>query len=398
MAGALDGIRVLDLGTRIGAPFAATLLAELGADVIKVEHPRTGDFMRSIGPFDGETSLFWSVEGRGKRSITLDLSVPDGQALLRRLVEHADVLVENFRPGTLEKWGLAPDDLRSINPRLVVGRVSVYGQDGPYRDRPGLDRNGIALGGLLGITGEPDGPPVRPGVIIADYLAALFTAIGILASLVERERSGDGQGLEVSLVESVLRVMEWTVAAYDRLGVVRERTGNRLPNSAPVGNYRTADDRWVCIVAAGDGLFPRLCAAIGRPELLDDERFATLRARAENADEIDSIVAAWCAERTLATIEETLLAHDVPVSGVYTIDQIVADPQIKSRGSIIEVDDPVLGPVHQQAPVPRLDRTPAEVARGAPVLGADDEAIYLGLLGLEPGEYDDLRARGVIGG
>jgi crotonobetainyl-CoA:carnitine CoA-transferase CaiB-like acyl-CoA transferase len=186
--GALEGIRVLDLGTRVGAPFAATLLGELGADVIKVEQPGAGDFMRSIGPFDGETSLWWSVEGRGKRSITLDLSKPAGQDVLRRLVMHADVLVENFQPGTLERWNLAPDDLRALNPRLVVSRVSVYGQDGPYRDRPGLDRNGIALGGLLGITGYADRPPVRPGVIIADYLTALFNTIGVLAALLERER------------------------------------------------------------------------------------------------------------------------------------------------------------------------------------------------------------------
>ncbi|MGZ4241960.1 MAG: CaiB/BaiF CoA transferase family protein, partial [Actinomycetota bacterium] len=255
-AGALDGIRVLDLGTRVGAPFAATLLGELGAAVIKVEQPGTGDFMRTIGPFEDSTSLWWSVEGRGKRSITLDLSKPQGQAVLRRLVPLADVLVENFQPGTLERWNLAPDELRALNPRLVLSRVSVYGQDGPYRERPGLDRNGIALGGLLGITGFPDGPPVRPGIIIADYLTALFNTIGVLAALVERERSGEGQGVELSLYESVLRVMEWTVAGFDRLGIVRERSGNRLANSAPLDNYETADGRFVCIVAGGDGLFP----------------------------------------------------------------------------------------------------------------------------------------------
>lgn len=274
----LGGVRVLDLGTRIGAPFAATLLAELGADVVKVEQPVVGDFLRTIPPFDGGVSLFWAVEGRGKRSITLDLSKPEGQEFLRRLVAHADVLVENFQPGTLERWNLAPGRLREINPRLIVGRVSVYGQDGPYRDRPGLDRNGIALGGLLSITGEPDRPPVRPGVVVADYLAALFNTIGILAALVERARSGEGQQVEVALNESVLRVMEWTVAAYDRLGIVRERAGNRLPNSAPLNNYETSDGRWVCIAAAGDVLFPCLCAAMGRSDLTADPRFVTLEA------------------------------------------------------------------------------------------------------------------------
>ena len=396
MAGALDGIRVLDLGTRVGAPFCATLLGELGADVIKIEEPGTGDFMRSIGPFEQDVSLFWAVEGRGKRSITLDLSDARGQDVLRELVLHADVLVENFRPGTLERWNLAPDALCALNARLIVSRVSVYGQDGPYRDRPGLDRNGIALGGLLGITGYPDDPPVRPGVIIADYLSALFNTVGVLAALVERERSGQGQGVEVALYESVLRVMEWTIAAYDRLGIVRERTGNRLPNSAPLDNYGTADDRWVCIAAAGDGLFPRLCAAMGREDLLGDARFASLRARAEHGDEINAIVGAWCADRRLEEIEAVLVEHEVPVARVARVDEIVADLQVRARRAIVPVEDPVLGPVAQQAPVPRLDRTPLTVPRGAPQLGADNEAVYLGLLGMDRARYDELRAAGVV--
>jgi formyl-CoA transferase len=394
--GALEGIRVLDLGTRVGAPFAATLLGELGADVIKVEQPGAGDFMRTIGPFDGETSLWWSVEGRGKRSITLDLSKPAGQAVLRRLVAHADVIVENFQPGTLERWNIAPDDLRALNPRLVVSRVSVYGQDGPYRDRPGLDRNGIALGGLLGITGYADRPPVRPGVIIADYLTALFNTVGVLAALLERERSGEGQGVELSLFESVLRVMEWTVAGYDRLGIVRERTGNRLPNSAPLDNYETRDGRFVCIAAAGDALFPRLAKAMGRDDLLADDRFGTLPARAQNADAINQIVADWCSERTLEEIEQTLVAAQVPVSGVSTIDQILENPHVRARGSIVTVDDPVIGPVRQQGPVPRLDRTPLRVARGAPMLGEHNEEVYLGLLNMGRTEYEGLRRDGVI--
>jgi crotonobetainyl-CoA:carnitine CoA-transferase CaiB-like acyl-CoA transferase len=396
VTGALDGIRVLDLGTRIGAPFCATLLGELGADVIKVEQPGTGDFLRTIGPFEQDVSLFWAVEGRGKRSITLDLSKPVGQDLLRRLVPHADVLVENFQPGTLERWNLAPETLRALNPKLIVSRVSVYGQDGPYRDRPGLDRNGIALGGLLQITGFADGPPVRPGVIIADYLTALFNTIGVLAALVERTRSGEGQQVELALYESVLRVMEWTVAAYDRLGIVRERTGNRLPNSAPLDNYATADGSWVCIAAAGDVLFPRLCAAMGRPNLPQDDRFATLAQRAANSDEINRIVAEWCAQRTRAEIEETLVAHQVPVSGVYGIDEVLADPQVRAREAVVEVVDPVLGPVRQQAPVPRLDRTPARVGRGAPMLGEHTEEVFVGLLGMSPDELDRLRRDGVI--
>jgi succinyl-CoA---D-citramalate CoA-transferase len=394
--GALDGIRVLDLGTRIGAPFAATLLAELGADVVKVEQPGTGDFLRTIPPFDGETSLFWSVEGRGKRSITLDLSKPRGQDLLRRLVAHADVLVENFQPGTLERWNLAPEDLRAINPRLVVSRVSVYGQDGPYARRPGLDRNGIAMGGLLHITGHADAPPVRPGVVVADYLSGLFNTVGILAALLERERSGEGQGVEVALYESVLRVMEWTIAAQDRLGVVRERTGNRLPNSAPLDNYETGDGRFVCIAAAGDALFPRLCRAMEREDLFNEERFSTLEARAANADAINDVVAEWCRARTLEEIERTLLEHEVPVSRVYDAAEIAADPHVAAREAIITVDDAALGPVRQQAPAPRLDRTPLTVPRGAPRLGQHTDEVLRELLGLSDEDVGALRRDGVI--
>jgi crotonobetainyl-CoA:carnitine CoA-transferase CaiB-like acyl-CoA transferase len=394
--GALDGIRVLDLGTRIGAPFCATLLGELGADVIKVEQPGTGDFLRTIGPFDDGVSLFWAVEGRGKRSITLDLSKPKGQEILRRLVEHADVLVENFQPGTLERWNLAPDDLRAINPRLIVSRVSVYGQQGPYRDRPGLDRNGIALGGLLHITGYPDQPPVRPGVIVADYLTALFNTIGVLGALVDRASSGEGQQVELALYESVLRIMEWTVAAYDRLGIVRERAGNRLPNSAPLDNYECADGVFVCVAAAGDGLFPRLCRAMGRAELLEDERFSSLAARAANADAINAEVAAWCASRSAEEVEGILVAAQVPVSRVYAIDDIVIDPQVVARGSIVEVDDPQLGPIRQQGPVPHLSRTPLSVQRGAPTLGQHNSEVFEELLGLSKAECNELSADGVI--
>src|SRR5438105_5021297 len=394
--GALAGIRVLDLGTRIGAPFAATLLGELGAEVIKIEQPGVGDFMRTIPPLEDGVSLWWAVEGRGKKSVTLDLSKPRGQEVLRRLVEHADVLVENFQPGTLERWNVAPDALRRINPRLIVSRVSVYGQDGPYRDRPGLDRNGIAFGGLLHITGYPDAPPVRPGVIVADYLTALFNTIGVLAALYERERSGQGQGVELALYESVLRIMEWTVAAYDRLGMVRERTGNRLANSAPLDNYETADGAHVCIAAAGDVLFPRLCDAMERPDLLDDDRFATLGARAANGDAINDAVGKWCRSKTASEIEAILIEHQVPVSRVYAVDEIVADPHVQARGSIVEIDDPELGPVKQQSPVPRLDRTPLAVPSGAPRLGEHTDEVLSQLLGTSPEEIAAVRELGVV--
>src|SRR5215467_12763375 len=386
-SGPLVGLRVLDLGTRIGAPFAATLLADLGADVIKVELPGQGDFMRTIGPFDRGQSLFWAVEGRGKRSVTLDLRKPAGQALLRRLVPLADVVVENFQPGTLESWGLGYDVLSALNPGLILTRVSVYGQDGPYRNRPGLDRNGIATGGLMYITGYPDRPPVRPGIIVSDYLTGVFNAFSILSALYERDRrareTGEpprGQWVDLSLYESILRVMEHTLAAYDRLGVVREREGNRLRNSAPLDNWQTSDGKYVCIIAAGDGLFPRLCRAMGREDLLGDPRFETMARRAEHGDEINGIVAAWCRERTSREIQDVLEAHEVPFGVAYSVADIFADPHVAARGDIATVDDPVIGPVRMQGVYPRFSGTPPDPPRGAPRLGEHNEEVYRGLL------------------
>ncbi len=394
----LARLRVLDLGTRIGAPFAATLLADFGADVIKIELPGEGDFMRSIGPFVGDYSLFWAVEGRGKRAITLDVRTARGRELFLRLAEHADVVVENFRPGTLEKWGIGYDALAAANPRIVLARVSVYGQTGPYRLRPGLDRNGIALGGLLYITGYPDRPPVRPGIIIADYLTGVFNAFAIMLALYERDVVGGGRGqtVDLALYESVLRVMEHTIAAYDRLGLVREREGNRLKNSAPLDNWETKDGRYVCIVAAGDGLFPRLARAIGQPELPTDPRFRTLALRAEHADEINAIVAAWCRDHTAREIEDALAAAEVPFSLIYNVAEIVADPQVQARGNIVTVDDPVIGAVRMQGVYPTLSRTPGAIARGAPRLGEHNDEVYRGLLGLDDTTMDALRREGVI--
>ena len=402
-AGPLSGIRLLDLGTRVAAPFAATLLGDLGAEVIKVELPGRGDFLRSIGPFVDGYSLFWAVENRGKKSITCDLRKAAGQALLRRLVPLVDVIVENFQPGTLESWGLGYEALAALNPALVLTRVSVYGQTGPYRDRPGLDRNGIAAGGLLYITGHPDRPPVRPGVVIADYLTGVFNALAIVSALWERDRRARetgaparGQWVDLSLYESVLRVMEHTLAAYDRLGLVREREGNRLANSAPLDNWETRDGKFVCIVAAGDGLFPRLARAMGREDLLADPRFTTLALRAEHGDVINAIVADWCRWRTAAEIADILVRHDVPFGVAYSAADIFADPHVAARGDIVEVDDPVIGPLRMQGVYPRFSRTPGAIRAGAPRLGAHNDEVYGGLLGLAAEERARLAREGVI--
>jgi len=394
MAGPLTGLRVLDLGTRIAAPFCAGLLGEQGAEVIKIEQPGTGDFMREIGPFTEEGySLFWAVEGRGRRSVTLNLRTSRGQELFRSLAATADVVVENFRPGTLERWNIAPG---ALDPRLVVVRISSFGQDGPNSLRPGLDRVGIGYGGLLHLTGYPDRPPVRVGVTISDYLTGVFAAQAAVSALYARDaRGGNGAVVDAALYGSALRILEWTIAAYDKLGIVRSREGNRLANSAPLDNYPTADGKYVCIVAGSDANFSRLCAAMERPDLLADARFTRLVDRAAHNDEINGIVAEWTSARAAADVEAACVEHDVPVATAFTAADMFADAQFAARGDLMEIADPVIGPVRQQAPYPRFVGEPVPVPTGAPVLGADTDAV-LSDLGLEADEVATRRAEGVV--
>jgi crotonobetainyl-CoA:carnitine CoA-transferase CaiB-like acyl-CoA transferase len=403
--GPLHGIRVIDVGTRISAPFCAGLLGELGADVIKVELPGQGDFMRTMGPFvpldDGpDYSLSWAVEGRGRRGVTCDLRRPEGRDLFKRLVATADVLCENFRPGTMERWGLGPEDLPD---ELVYVRISVFGQTGPYAPRPGLDRLGIAFGGLLHLTGEPDRPPVRPGVTVSDYLTGVFAAFAAVAALYGRDAgergaggSGDGEVIDAPLYASILRILEWTLAGYDRLGIVRQREGNRLSHSAPLDNYPTADGFFVCIVAGSDANFSRLCAAMARPDLAADPRFATLAERAARGDEINGLVGEWSASLTAEEITARCVEHDVPVGTAYSAADIFADPHMTARGDLVSIDDPVIGPVRQQAPYPRLSRHPTPVPTGAPRLGEHNHEVWCDLVGLSDAELAELSERGVL--
>ena len=402
MSGPLDGLRVLDLGTRIAAPFCAGLLGEMGADVVKIEQPRHGDFMREIGPFaepksdaDPPYSLFWAVEGRGRRSVTLDLRVEAGQDLFRRLAATADVVVENFRPGTLERWNIAPGDL---DPRLVVVRISSFGQDGPNSHRPGLDRVGIGYGGLLHLTGYPDRPPVRVGVTISDYLTGVFASQAALGALYARDarRQGKGAVIDAALYGAALRVLEWTLPAYDLLGTVRNREGNRLANSAPLDNYPTADGKFVCIVAGSDANFARLCRAMECPDLVKDPRFARLADRAARSDEINGLVAQWTATLPAVVIEERCVAADVPVATAYTASDIFADAHIAARGDLVTVDDPVVGPVRQQAPFPRFVGEPVVAPSGAPRLGAHTREVLTTLSGVDDAMLDELESQGVI--
>jgi crotonobetainyl-CoA:carnitine CoA-transferase CaiB-like acyl-CoA transferase len=397
VTGPLAGLRVLDLGTRIAAPFCAGLLGEQGAEVIKIEQPGTGDFMREIGPFVDGYSLFWAVEGRGRKSVTLDLRQPAGRDLLKRLASRCDVICENFRPGTLERWGIGPADL---DPRLVIVRISAFGQDGPYAKRPGLDRLGIGYGGLLNITGYPDRPPVRPGVTTSDYLTGVFTAQAATAALYRRDAgpnaTGEGAVIDAALYGAVLRILEWTIAGYDKAGLVRQREGNRLTTSAPLDNYPSADGKYVCIVAGSDANFARLCAAMGQPELLDDPRFEKLSDRAEHSDEINGIVAAWTSSLPASEIEARAVEHDVPVATAYTSADICADPHMAARGDLVSVDDPVLGSVRQQAPFPRFVGEVPAPPPGAPRLGEHTREVLSELAGVTDAELDQLAADKII--
>lgn len=399
----LAGLRVLDVGTRISAPFCAAILGEQGAEVIKVEDPRGGDFMRGIGPFEDGYSLWWAVEGRGRKSVTCDLRSERGQELFRSLAAHADVVVENFRPGTVERWNIGADDLPD---RIVYVRISAFGQDGPYRGRPGLDRVGIAVGGLLHLTGEPDRPPVRPGITLSDYLTGVFAAEAAVAALYERDARGSGPGreggtgvgrvIDAPLYGSILRVLEWTIAGHDHLDVVRGRHGNRIPTSAPMDNFPCADQVVVCIAAGSDANFARLCAAMERPELPEDPRFDTLTHRVEHSDELHAIVAAWCASLPSEEVEQRCLASNVPAARAYTAADIAADPHLAARGDLVTVEDPVVGSIRQQAPYPRFDGVPPPVPSGAPRLGEHDDEVWGELVGLSDADLADLRAAGIL--
>jgi crotonobetainyl-CoA:carnitine CoA-transferase CaiB-like acyl-CoA transferase len=395
VSGPLEGLRVLDLGTRIAAPFCAGLLGEQGAEVIKIEQPGTGDFMREIGPFTAEGySLFWAVEGRGRKSVTLNLRTAEGQDLFRRLAETADVVVENFRPGTLEQWNIAPAQLPE---RLVIVRISSFGQDGPYTKRPGLDRVGIGYGGLLHLTGYPDRPPVRVGVTISDYLTGVFSAQAATAALYARDvRGGSGAVIDAALYGAALRILEWTIAGYDKLGIIRNREGNRLANSAPLDNYESADGKYVCIVAGSDANFSRLCKAMERPDLLEDSRFTKLADRAAHNDLINGIVADWALTLDSKEIEAKCVAADVPVATAYTAADIFVDPHFAARGDLMTIDDPVAGPMKQQAPFPRRVGEPLIAPSGAPRLGEHTRAVLGGELGLTDAELDDLYARNIL--
>ena len=387
---------MLDLATFIAAPFCAGLLAELGADVIKVEQPGAGDPLRELGPKVRGQGLFWALEARGRRSITCNLRVPAGQELILGLVRHSDIVVENFRPGTLERWNLGLDRLRAVNPGVILVRVSAYGQTGPYAPRPGFGRVAQAFGGLTYLAGFPDRPPVNPGsATLADYAAGLFGAVAALAALRHRERIGRGQEIDVSLFESIFRLTDIMALEYDTIGQVRERKGSQA-HAAPHNHYPTADGKWIAIACTNDRIFRRLAAAMDQPEWGADPEFATMEQRTARRAEVDARVIDWTNRHPLAELCRVLDDSEVPNSPINSIADCFADPHYAARGTLMEVADQILGPVRMQAPVPRLSGTPARVDRPAPAVGQHNAEVYGELLGLGAQELGQLRVEGVI--
>lgn len=393
-AAALAGLRVIDAGQIIAGPFAATLLGEFGAEVIKVEQPGIGDAARGVD----STSPEFAQNSRGKKSITLDLRRPEGQSLFRRLVEHADVVVENFLPGTMERWGLGYDALNAVNPRIVMLRISGYGQSGPYQHKYSFDRIGMAFGGLTYVTGHPQLDPVRPGFFIADYATGLWGAFGVLTAIHNRDVVGTGAGqmIDMSLYESVWRMSGPLAAGYARTGVTRERQGNTFPGVSPADQFQTSDGHYLVVHGGTDRVYQRLCETMGRPDLIGDPRFAARDQRVARMDELHAIIGDWVRTLTLERAQQLLEEGGVPASPVNSIADIFRDPHFAARDNLLTVQDQLLGELVQPGIVPKLSRTPGTVAGGAPRLGEHNERYYLGLLGLARDEYDRLCAGGVI--
>ncbi|MEU6606043.1 CoA transferase [Streptomyces shenzhenensis] len=391
----LHGLRVLDLATLFAGPLAATLLGDFGAEVIKVEHPAKPDPSRGHGPAKDGVGLWWKLLGRNKRTLTLDLSKPGGRATLLRLAATADVVIENFRPGTLEKWDLGWAELSAVNPRLILTRVTAFGQFGPYARRPGFGTLAEAMSGFAAITGEPDAPPTLPPFGLADSIAALATAYAVLTALAARERTGEGQVVDMAIIEPILTVLGPQPIWYDQLGHVQPRTGNRSQNNAPRNTYRTADGAWVAVSASAQSVAERVMDLVGRPDLIDEPWFATGAGRAAHADVLDTAVGRWIAARTRDEVVSAFEKAEAAVAPVQDVRDVMSDPQYAALGTITTVDDPELGPLRMQNVLFRLSATPGEIRWAGRPHGADTEAV-LTELGLTPAELHALREEGAL--
>jgi formyl-CoA transferase len=392
---ALTGIRVLDIATIFAGPLAAALLGDFGADVVKVEHPENGDWLRHIGKRKHGVSLFWKQVNRNKRCVTLDLSKGEGQQIFKRMIEETDILIENFRPGTLERWGIGWDALSRINPGLIMLRVTGFGQTGPYKNRPGFGTLAEAMSGFAHITGWPDGPPTLPPFGLADGITAIAGAFAVMVALEYRRRSGKGQYIDLAIYEPLFSVLGPQVIEYDQLQFVQNRTGNRAQNNAPRNCYITKDGRWVAISTSAESVARRVFHAIERPELLDDPKFATAQARLANVEEVDEIVGGWIAAHTRDEVLQRFEAYECALAPVYDIADIFNDPHYQSRENIVQVDDAELGPIRMQNVFPKFSETPGSVRWPGPKKGQHNLEVYA-RYGLSPGEIEELMGKGVI--
>lgn len=394
---ALDGVTVLDISIFLAGPYCAALLADFGADVLKVELPGVGDPLRRLGLLHEGSSLYWRTLSRNKRAITLDLRKPRGRELFLELVKSADIVVENFTPGTLERWGLGFDELRKMQPGLVLVRISGFGQNGPYRTRPAVARVGMAFGGLLDLVGEADGPPLMPGSAgLADYLAGVYAAYGAMLALRHRERTGEGQEIDLALFEPIFHMLEDNVELFDKLGFKKKRLGAANPNAAPHNNVRSRDGRWLAIACSSDELYRRLCDAMERPDLRDHPEFRTNQLRIDNRIAIEKIVNDWAIELDAADLLDVLHRFDIPAALVYDVEDMFRDEQYQAREAIIRVQTDDIGDLAMPGIIPKLSRTPGQVKHAGGPLGRDNDTIFREMLGLDESEIEKLRMDGVI--
>lgn len=393
--GALAGIRVIDAATLFAGPLAATMLADFGAEVIKVEHPK-GDPVRQHGYKKNGINLWWKMISRNKRAVTLNMSSAEGQGMMRELAARADVLIENFRPGTLERWGLGPEVLHELNPRLVIVRVTGFGQIGPYRNRPGFGTLAEAMSGFAAMTGEPDGPPTLPPFGLADGITGLATAAAIMFALQARHSTGRGQVIDMAIIEPILTILGPQPLWYDQLGVIQERRGNRSVNNAPRNVYRTKEGRWVAISTSAQNIAERVMRLVGHPEAIDEPWFASGAERAKHSDELDAMVGGWIADRLFDEVIAAFEAAEAAVAPIYDISHIMQDPQFQALGTVTTVEDAELGPLKMQNVICRLSDTPGKIQWAGHGIGQDNEQVYGELLGLGQEQLAELKSKGVI--
>jgi crotonobetainyl-CoA:carnitine CoA-transferase CaiB-like acyl-CoA transferase len=393
----LAGVRVIDAGNMVAAPFATVLLADFGAEVIKIEHPKYGDGQRKLEPIMNGIPLWWKSVSRNKRCITLDLGKPEGAEIFKRIIKGKDVIVENYRPGTFEKWGIGPDVIRAVDPRLILLRISGFGQTGPYKGRAGFGRVAEAMGGLTNLIGEPDGPPMSPGYPLGDLIAGIFGSLSIMMALYHRDaRGGEGQVIDLALFEAVFRFLDFDPIQYDQMKTVHMRTGNRVAYVAPSSMFKTKDGKYLTLAASTQNVWVRLAEAIGRKELTVDPKFIDNPARVENSVEINGIVGAWIEQHTREEVIEQFDKFEVAYSSVFDMEDAFRDIQYRAREAMVRVPDPDLGEAIVQNVVPKFSLTPGSVDFLGRKMGEDNEAIYCGELGISQEKLKQLKDAGII--